>query len=373
MREKEEEWLTFFNKVFKELRKNAFRQYPVEEDGSGSPSTLAIRRAFDKLVCPLTIAEVTVGDNVCKVIKYELSRIGERSLNYIGVVDSVQKERLKQVLVKQFNLDDKWFEKFYEDFRIIAWSDGELNLSQVKCYDIRNNISRFAFELYMDILTLMGKRFFERFSESKNFNKIFNLESDIILPIEKLTKKDRIVEMMPDINIEYLQEQVCHLQLIPSVPKHVKRVLNHSKKLFVFGFFYYDFFTISEHYAYLALESAIRNRYNQSLGNRAIVQSSKGESIELPPSWWRIYQTCRKKRFKFSKIKVNGVEFPFSNRKLLDWLVKERIITKWEKKKYNVAIDLRNALSHLEFAPIHVPNSSILESITGRINKLFSK
>lgn len=372
MREKEEKWRTFFTEVFKEVSKNAFRQYPVEEDGSGSPSTLAIRRAFDKFVCPLTIAEVTVSDKVCEVIKYELSRIGERSLNYLGVVDSVQKERLRQVLVEQFNLDDKWFEQFFEDFGIIAWSDEELNLSQVKCYDIRNNISVFAFELYMDIFTLMGKRFFERFSESKNYNTIFNLESDIILPIEKLTKKDRIVEMMPDVNIEYLQEQVCHLQLIPSVPEHVKRVLDHSKKLFVFGFFYYGFFTISMHYAYLALESAVRNRYNQSLGDRAILESSK-ESIELPPSWWRINKTCREMGFNRRKMKVNGVEFPFNNRKLVDWLVKEGLITMWEKKRYNVAIDRRNTLSHLEFASIYAPNSSILESITERINKLFYK
>jgi len=55
----------------------------------------------------------------------------------------------------------------------------------------------------------------------------------------------------------------------------------------------------------------------------------------------------------------------------VDWLVKEKIITKWEKRQYNTGIDLRNALSHLEFAPIHTPNSAALEVVAGRINKLF--
>jgi len=317
MEVRKKEWIAFFDTVFEKMKQIAFRQYPVEEDGSGSPTTLAIRKVFERLVCPLTIAEIKIdvnrfdhiSDKICQVIRYDLSRIGEKSLNYLGVIDSGQKKKLRRALIENFNLGEKDFEEFYRDFRIIAWSEEELNLCQFKWYNVRNNMTKFAFELYMDILTLIGNILIERFSESKDHNVIFDLESDVVLPVEALTKKDRIVEMMKDITVEYLQEQVCRLQLVPSVSEHVKRVFERSKKLFVFGYFYYGFFTTSEHYAYLALESAIRNRYNQFLGDRAIVQSPTGETIELPPSWWRIRETCNNKRWKLGKIRVNGKNF----------------------------------------------------------------
>ena len=155
------------------------------------------------------------------------------------------------------------------------------------------------------------------------------------------------------------------------MPEHVKRVFDNAKKLFIFGYLNYQFFTISQHYAYLALESAIRHRYNRSLGEKAKITNPKGESIDISPSWREIDRFCRNRGWDTHTIKVNEKKFPYSNRRLLNWLVEKNIINKWERKQYDVGINMRNILSHLEFAPISFPKSSTIEIIANRINRLF--
>lgn len=56
----------------------------------------------------------------------------------------------------------------------------------------------------------------------------------------------------------------------------MQRIFKAAKDLYVFGFFRYYFFTISNHYAFLAIESAIRHRYNQWLGEKAVLTCETG-------------------------------------------------------------------------------------------------
>lgn len=382
MKEKIEEWIKFFDRVLDEVRKMVHDQYPVEEDGSGSPETLAIRKAIESFSCPITVAEIVIDlkrypyikDRICQIVCYNLDKLGERSIQYHGLINSRNKEKLRQVLIEHFNLSEKGFDEFYKDFKIISWSDEKCSFyTQFRWYDIskKENFREFTFDFYKDFVFFIGGKLIERFKEVVDYNARYNLDPDPILSIYELTKKDSTVDGFTGINIQSLQEQVCSLQLIPTVSEHVKRVFDRAKKLFVYGYFHYGFFTISEHYAYLALESAIRNRYNQFLGKKAKVTSPEGETVELSSSWWTIYKFCRRKGWKLGKTTVNGQDFPYNNRLLLNWLVEQNIITKWEKKQYDVGINLRNILSHQEFAPIHMPNSFTLKVIADRINRLF--
>jgi hypothetical protein len=220
---------------------------------------------------------------------------------------------------------------------------------------------------------LLKRSIIERNKKIIDYNALFNLKSDPILTFNEVVKIDPITEMMKGITLRHLQKQVNSLQLIPTVPQDVRRVFNHAKKLFIFGYFNYGFFTISEHYGYLALESAIRHRYNQSLGEKAVIKNPQREVIELKPSWYAIYNLCNRNRKKWNKTKitVNEEDFPFKSSLLLNWLVEKKIITKWERKQYDVGINMRNILSHLEFAPIHMPNSFALNYIAEQINTLF--
>jgi len=378
----EEEWLSFFDRVFDEVKKMVYKQYPVEEDGSGSPETLAIREAIEGFPCPLRIAEIKIDikkysyihDDICQIVRYDLTKLGESSLEYYGVINSVDKEKLKQTLVKYFNLSEKAFDEFYKDFTYIGWADDNLNFyTQFTLYSIKKNFDRFILDFYTYFLGSVRDKLTEKSKKVMDYNRLFNLEPDPILSLEEFIKRNDL-EGLLHLNFNDLQERVCNFQLIPDVPEHVKRVFGNAKKLFIFGYLHYQFFTISQHYAYLALESAIKHRYNISLGKKAKITNPKGESIEISPSWRDIYYFCqryRRKGWKLSKIEVNGKDFPYNNRLLLNWLVEKKIITKWERKQYDVGINMRNILSHLEFAPIFVPSGSTIKIIADRINKLF--
>jgi len=375
----EEEWLTFFDRVFYEVKKKVDRNYPVEEDGSSSPETRAIIEAIENFPCPLKIAEIEIdienypdiSNEVCQIINYDLTRLGEKSLEYYGVIDSRDKEKLKQIIVKHFNLSEKGFDEFYKDFTYIGWTDDNRNFyTQFRTYNIKNNIERFVSDFYSDIMGLMRYKLVEKFKKVIDYNRLFNLKSDPILSLEEFIKRNDIQGLLGS-SFQDLQERVCNFQLIPSVPEHVKRVFDNAKKLFIFGYLNYQFFTISQHYAYLALESAIRHRYNRSLGEKAKITKTKRESIDISPSWREIDRFCRNRGWDTRTIKVNEKKFPHSNRRLLDWLVEKNIINKWERKQYDVGIDMRNILSHLEFAPISFPKSSTIEIIAHRINRLF--
>ena len=375
----EEEWLTFFDKVLDEVKKMVYRQYPVEEDGSGSPETLAIREAIESFPCPLRVAEIKIGikkspyisDEICQIINYDLTRLGEKSLECYGVIDSRDKEKLKHILVKYFNVSERGFEEFYKDFTHVGWADDNLNFyTQFRSYNIKNNFERFVFDFYSDLVVLMGDKLAKRFKRVIDYNRLFNLKPDPILSLEEFIKRNDI-EGLFSLSFQDLQKRICNFQLIPDAPEHVKRVFDNAKKLFIFGYLHYNFFTISQHYAYLALESAIRHRYNRSLGKKAKITGPKGESIEISPSWMVIDRFCRKRGWDARTIKANEEDFPYSNRRLLNWLLEKKIITRWERKQYDVGINMRNILSHLEFAPIDAPRSSTIKVIADRINRLF--
>lgn len=377
------EWLGFFDKAFNEIKAIILKQYPLEDDGSGSPETLAFREVVESFPCPIRLVEIKINkgiysyiqDETCQMIRYDFKNLGQRKFEYYGIIDSKDKEKMKRVLTAHFEFDNKSFEHFYQDFRIVGWSDETSNFYvQFTLYNIKDNLKRFVLDLAVSFQSYFGRQIVERIKRVLDFNSMFDLKPDRILSLEEINRVDPTTQTFGK-STEYFQQQICDVQLIPNVPEHPRRVFESAKKLYIFGYFYYRFFTISEHYAYLALESAIRNRYNQSLGARVVVTNPEGESVELSPSWFNVFFLCRRNKRKWNlfKIKVNEEKFPYNNKLLLDWLVQKEIITKWERRQYNVGIDLRNALSHQEFASIHSPNSSTLKIVADRINKLFYK
>lgn len=151
-----------------------------------------------------------------------------------------------------------------------------------------------------------------------DYNALYGLAEDPILPMSEIIEKDptfgAFVKLSGGeaigITIEDLQKHISDIQVIPQVPEAVKRVFRIAKELYIFGYFRYIFFTASAHYAYLALESAIKNRYATSLGDRAILTNPTGQRYEIrPPSWERIFEFCKRHReegWSARKIKVNG-------------------------------------------------------------------
>ena len=153
----------------------------------------------------------------------------------------------------------------------------------------------------------------------------------------KILKKDRILDgfvkirdgKKEPITLKDLNESLNSISLIQNVPKEVKEVFEISKRLFVFGYFYYRFFTVSKHYAFLALESALKNKHKQ-LFNR------NEQSLK----------------------------------KVIDQLT-GKVISEKEKPLYDAGRYLRNVLSHLVDPPVLLPTPNILERVAEQINKIY--
>lgn len=64
-----------------------------------------------------------------------------------------------------------------------------------------------------------------------------------------------------------------------------------------------------------------------------------------------------KKGWNPRELQVNGETIPHNMSQLLQWLVDEGFIKKWEKDIYDAERYLRNSLSHLEFVSVFTPNS----------------
>lgn len=391
MDNKEAEWINFFNRVFTEVKKIVFEQYQLEKDGSGPPETLALREVVAKFPCPLKIAEIRINtdkhkhikDEICQIIRYDFSKLGvtPQTVEYYDIVDARDFDRLRGLLTKKFDLNENWFEDFYRDFRTTGWCDDEVNFCvQFPLYDIKKNFDKFVFDfLVFPFDSFLGKMR-QKFGKGVDWNSKFNLKPDPILPISEITKMDEILRAFLPFSegagIEKLQEDICNIQLIPNVPEDVKKVFRHAKNLHIYGFFHYNFFAIAQHYAYLALESAIKNRYYQSFGKENTLENEKGETVKMGRiDHQTIIDFCRRaKGWNVHRLKINGEKFAFYPAELLDWLVKMGIITEWERKQCAIGMRLRNLMSHLTRAYVFPPGYSVeaLEFVADIINKLYS-
>jgi hypothetical protein len=386
---KETEWSDFFNKVFAEARSRILKQYPLEKDGSGSPETLAIREIAAKLPCPVGIAEIKVDtekhkhikDAVCQIIRYDFSKLGTqpRTVEYYGLVDARNTEELQKLLATRFDLKETWFADFNKDFRTTGWFEDEGGTyTQFPLYDIKANFQRFVFDFLTFPFSILIERACWKAGKHIDWASKFSLQPDPKLPVEELTKIDKTVDAFESYSgpngIERLQEGICGIQLIPSVPGRVKKVFQDAKDLHTYGFFRYSFFAVAQHYAYLALESAIKNRYYQSFGKENTLQN-EGETLKVGRiDHQTMIDLCRRMKWDIRKLKINGKKFAYNSRELLDWLVCEKIINEWERKQCDKGIQLRNMMSHPTRVLVFPPDYSMkaLEFAADFINRLYS-
>lgn len=173
------------------------------------------------------------------------------------------------------------------------------------------------------------------------------------------------------VTVEEMQEHVADIQLIPQVPDEVKNSFHWAKRLFIFGMFEHGFFTVSQHYAFLAIEAAVRHRWVAELPETLVV-GHKGERCQIPKqSWEKLAEQFRARKWNFKRVEVEGRPFPASQKDLAQDLWERKIITKWQQRWLDNASRLRNSFSHREFATIVWPNVSSLLFAAEYINYMF--
>lgn len=272
------------------------------------------------------------------LIRYDFANLGEFVVNYYGEICLDEIGEHHDVL-EAFYLIPEFMDKL-RTFEIESYCDtNRWDWVSIIPYDILTRfedcIENFFFSFQMNL----EHRILSKYREI-DFNAKYCLERDSIHPLSELLQKDEIFCSFVkideygkhEITIEDLQEDVCDIQLIPLVPEEVKRVFHAAKRLYIFGYFDYYFFTISLHYAFLALESALRNKYKEKCGNS----------------------------FKFI-----GLD------EIIKTLVKRGIISKGEEPLYDAGRYLRNTLSHLTKPTVLTPDSTTLRRVAYQINQLY--
>ena len=379
-------WNEFFDEVFNELRMKFKEIHPFKEDGEVSPDVVALRDAIFKLPCPVKVLElrfdkaqfVHVKDGIGHILRYDLSRIGEKQIEDYGVIDVENRDALKSVLIDKFGFPEIAVVDFISSFKTMGIWEPELDYYiHFAQYDLRKYFEKYLFELLQIFLSNIETQLIKKFKRKIDFNSLYNLREDKVLPWEVLTTREPILDThFRKPTVEDLQKDICAIQLIPTVPDEVKRIFKSAKDLYVFGYFQWYFFTISNHYSYLAIESAVKHRFNQWLGEKVVLTCKKGNLSQemIKPSYEKIsdfYWQNKKQGRNYHKLKVGGEDFPYSMTLLLDWLLRKGIQTKWQRDRLKLAIDMRNALSHLESVTILWPNPSGLKIVAEQINTLY--
>jgi hypothetical protein len=74
-----------------------------------------------------------------------------------------------------------------------------------------------------------------------------------------------------------------------------------------------------------------------------------------------------------NQIEVNGEKFLYGMNSILEWLVKNKIITRWDMTMCKYIIDVRNYLSHQTFAPTYPSGHPYwtIKQVAFLINKMF--
>ena len=346
----EMEYTTYFSEFFENVKEEFRKLTGFKEADELSSGELAFRDAIRSLPCPVSVVRLIIDvkkykeakNNAYHLIIYDFSNFGESSVEYCGKIDLDEIEKYIELL-KDFNLDQQKIKEL-KSFKLAGYGDPECWFwIWIIPYDILEKPEEYARDFMHSFWITFGHKILQKFERRINYNSKYGLKSDPVLPLSELLKKDKIFSSFVkvdksgeprEITIEDLQRSVCGIQLIPNVPEGVKKVFNAAKRLHIFGYFEYYFFTISQHYAFLALESALRNRCSEIYG----------------------------KPKKFIRLDV-----------IIKKLVEKGIIPKGEVKIYDAGRYLRNSLSHLTNPSVMTPSSTLLERVAYQINQIYDK
>jgi hypothetical protein len=372
------DWNTFFQKLTAVVNELAVKHCPLLTDGSGPERILAIRRVFDSLPVPTNVVMLdTEGAEVVRkegryafAIHYDLSHSQTLHVTDHGIVPLSDFDRHRVLFQSVFKVGPESL----DDLQVLRFDAiyGYPDVLHVTLYDPRTNLKQYAYELF-DLLG--SNNITEVFEKHYDFNSKYGLHPDRVLSESELLHIDEINGMFfagdRSQAIETAQERIAALQLTARVPAEVSRVFKTAKKLYLFGLFEYEFFTVSHHYAYLAIEAAVYHRWSQTQSKPFVLTHGQDQMTVHNAGRGSIAHFCEDKKWKKRDVKINGKPFPFAMPSLLARLREDGIITEYQHYQLKTKLKLRNIHSHLEFGPLEMPDTGVLERVAELINALF--
>lgn len=377
------EWEQIFTNAFAEVKNAIQKNYQKDDPERITPNERAILIGADKLPCKVEIINVDCSkletirlDDVCQLIKFDLTNLGSLNVIHHGTISFIKEEIFRSV-VDKFKDDIDHSRFISEQLMKHAQRSGfPLNNGiyiEFEGYDIQKNIKRFTQDVTSRFFFSFNDYFVKQFKteKEKNYNSLYDLKNDPVLSPTKLLKPDA----RTNISLETLQKAISDIQLIPNVPESIKLEFQRAKDLFVFSYFKYEFATLAERSAFFALETAMKQKYVQSLKGKAIITYDSQIVHEITnPTYSQIadflHDVSRKKGLKFDKIQVNNERFPSTMTTIIEWLGRNGM-PKWKLDLYDAGRKLRNSLAHPEEISIFLPSSTTLRNIAYDINEMF--
>jgi hypothetical protein len=362
------------------LKALAAKHWPLEADGSGSDVYVSKRRLFNAFPLPVEVLLLDTSGidfpmkegNLAALIRYDFTRPNTLAVRDHGVIRLADLGSHVELVGSLVELDDGNIESLRQ-LRLRAVYPFPYYVDIVP-FDPRVDPAKYALEMLIHFDP--HGDFLELFSSRRDFNAEYDLKPDPVLDEADLLRVPPVSQLFfsADRNnsIREIQEAVADIQLIPQVLEHPRRVFDWAKRLYIFGLFEYGFFSVSCHYAYLAIESAVYNRWNAAQPSPTVLQHDS-DSVTVPTAGRNnIGLICKEKGWKTKDVKVNGKPYPLKVGMAIDQLRQGGVINAWQHRRLrDVWMKGRNIHSHLEFASITGPRLGILERAAEVINILF--
>ncbi len=377
-------WHDFLVALKDLLRRESDRRIQFESDGSGPPAQLALREAFyafpvltnvlllDTAGCTLQSGE----ERFWTLLKFDFSVTTGDPMRFHATASASKIKRHAVLLDTHFSL--RVIDLGSLRGLLLMGQQYDHSLVHLVSYNARDQIERYSAELASYLLSCAGT-LYGIFSKQADFNERYDLQPDPVLDPDSLlgihfaTAHFVNPKTGGPLTLEQLQEDVSQIQLIPQVPEDIRRTFYLAKRLYVFGYLEYGFFTVSLHYAYAAMEAALHARWSASLPIPTVLKHKGNiETLNGPAKHFGIRRLCRVRGWDVRSLQVNGESFPDTAKKVLVSLRKLGIITDWQLKQFEqMWLRRRNYHSHLEFAPVEPPNADPLVQVAEEINQLF--
>ena len=248
----EKEYSTYFSEFFENVKEEYMKSIGFKEADELSSGELAFRDAITSLPCPVKVVKLKIDikkykdaeNDVYHLITYDFSNFGESSVRYYGEIDLDEIEKYVGLL-KDFNLDEQKIEEL-RGFKLIGYGDPNCwYWVWIIPYDILESPKEYVRDFIYSINSfwmIFGDKILQKFERKIDYNSKYGLKTDIALPLSELLKKDKLVSSVVIIDeygrdraitTEELQKSIRGIQLIPSVPKEVKKVFDAARKLFL--------------------------------------------------------------------------------------------------------------------------------------------
>lgn len=153
---------------------------------------------------------------------------------------------------------------------------------------------------------------------------------------DELTAQDLVSDM----------QQVSGLLTI--CPDGIEQVIQRTRLLYVNAYHEWKFFTISIHYAVLALEASLRMLYDEWLGVTEVEVSAEIEGSLVKERMTGPRENILKWVYdqKAIKVVVKGLTFPRNKPQLLNHAVTIGALSLWERERCEYLLKLRDDFSH---------------------------